>query len=674
MLNQDMRWAWWELLRKTSVRKGLSRLVSYKEPMSRFCPHLDKVLGMDGNVTRRDFLDGALMASGAALLAASAPVHLMAQGDAWAGYSGEGDYRDAAGNTDRVVQDAHSVRDGVWDKAPAEVTDTGEFHDCVVVGGGFAGLSAGLFFKQRASGDRTCLILDNSSVFGGVAKRNEFVVNGHRLYGPQASVHFQPPYPHSFLKGVYDAMGLDWNAFKDYQTWQGSIPDLSLPRSPYRVSGYGRQSTYGWFFGAKFGHTPGIWVKDPWSNNLEGTPFSEKTRREMLAWRRGELAAPRLVYDYPGDAISRQLDGMTLEDLMVRTYGLSRETIRTFFASEAAGGFGVGPDVLSGYLEYMWSREIPTIDDSMETGLQMFPGGNSGMTRLIVKTLIAESIEGPRTMEAVWKNPIRFSALDQLGQQTRLRLNSTVVRVEHDAAPDKSKFVWVTYLSGGKLYRLKAKTVVMAGGGWMTKHVIRDLDEPRQRAYSQFFYSPYMTANVAVTNWRFLSKMGISGGNWFEGFGHFVEVRKMAKFGVDSPVVGPDLPTVLTFFVDFAKPGLPLAQQGSKGRAELLSTTYADYERQIREQLTDMFGASGFDAKRDIAGIVLNRFGHAFINPQPGFFFGLNNEPAARDILRAAPFGRIAFSHSDLSGAMDHRNAFLESNRAVGQLLDQVLV
>jgi spermidine dehydrogenase len=148
----------------------------------------------------------------------------------------------------------------------------------------------------------------------------------------------------------------------------------------------------------------------------------------------------------------------------------------------------------------------------------------------------------------------------------------------------------------------------------------------------------------------------------------------MAKFGVDSPVVGPDLPTVLTFFVDFAKPGLPLAQQGSKGRAELLSTTYADYERQIREQLTDMFGASGFDAKRDIAGIVLNRFGHAFINPQPGFFFGLNNEPAARDILRAAPFGRIAFSHSDLSGAMDHRNAFLESNRAVGQLLDQVLV
>jgi spermidine dehydrogenase len=518
------------------------------------------------------------------------------------------------------------------------------------------------------------LILDNARVFGGVAKRNEFVVNGQRLYAPQASVHFQPPYPNSFLKSVYDAMGLDWNAFKEYQTWQGSSPDLSLPKSPYRVFAYEKRGTYGWFFGAKFGHKPGIWVKDPWSNNLEATPFSEKTRQEMLAWRRGDLAAPRLVYDYPGDANSRRLDSMTLEDLMVQTYGMSRETIRTFFVSDIAGGLGLGPDALSGYLEYMWSKEIPNIDDSMETGIQMFPGGNSGMTRLIVKTLIPESIEGPRSMEATWKKPIRFSALDRPGQQTGVRLNSTVVRVEHDTTPDKSNFVWVTYISSGKVYRLKARTVVMAGGGWMTKHVVRDLDSDRQRAYSRFYYSPYLTANVAINNWRFLSKMGISGANWFEGFGRSVEVRKMAKFGVDSPVVGPDLPTVLTFLVDFAKPGLPAAEQGSKGRAELLSTSYAGYERQIREQMTDMFGASGFDAKRDIAGIVLNRFGHAFITPQPGFFFGSNGEAAPRDALRAAPFGRIAFSHSDLAGAMDHRNAFLESNRAVGQLLDQVLV
>ena len=214
--------------------------------MARSCPHLDKLLGMQEEVTRRDFFDGALLASGAALLATGAPNQMLAQSSGWTGYTGEGDYRDSAGNTEEVVHNAHSVRDGAWDKAPAHVTDTGESYDCVIVGGGFAGLSAGLFFKQKASADRTCLILDNARVFGGVAKRNEFEVNGQRLYAPQASVHFQPPYPNSFLKSVYDSMGLDWNAFKEYQTWQGSSPDLSLPRVPIAFSGMKNETPMGW--------------------------------------------------------------------------------------------------------------------------------------------------------------------------------------------------------------------------------------------------------------------------------------------------------------------------------------------------------------------------------------------------------------------------------------------
>ncbi len=309
----------------------------------------------------------------------------------------------------------------------------------------------------------------------------------------------------------------------------------------------------------------------------------------------------------------------------------------------------------------------------MATGLQMFPGGNSGLNRLMVKTLIPEAIEGPRGMETTWKNRIDFAALDRPGQQIRIRLQSTAVRVEHEGDPRKAEFVWVTYTREGKIYRLKARTVVMAGGGWMTKHVVRDLPSDRKTAYSSFLYAPYMVVNVAVRNWRFLSNLGISGGNWFEGFGRFTEVRKVAKFGTDEPQVGPDLPTVLTFFVDFTKPGLPAIQQGHLGRTEILSTPHDVYERRIREQMTEMFGSSGFDAKRDIAGIVINRFGHAFITPQPGFFFGLKGEPAPREALRNSPFGRIAFSHSDLAGAMDHRNAFIESNRAMSQLLDRVL-
>ena len=84
-----------------------------------------------------------------------------------------------------------------------------------------------------------------------------------------------------------------------------------------------------------------------------------------------------------------------------------------------------------------------------------------------------------------------------------------------------------------------------------------------------------------------------------------------------------------------------------------------------------MFSRSGFDPKNDIAGIILNRWGHAYLTP--GFFFGKDGKPAPGDLLRAAPFGRIAFANTDLSGVADHRSSIIEANRAVGQLLDQVL-
>jgi spermidine dehydrogenase len=644
--------------------------------MSKGCPHLDQLLGLHQPISRRDFLEGALLAS-TGLAVTSSPLELLAQGNgpansAWSGYTGEGDYKVSAGNSEQVVHNAHAVRDGAYDQIPSQVADTGEIYDCAVVGGGLSGISAALFFHQRTGAGRNCIVLDNAAIFGGVAKRNEFVVDGHRLYGPQGSVHFQPPYPNSFLSGVYEAMGLDWNAFKSYQEWQGPSPKIALPRSPYGAGTIDGKSAYGFFFGAKFGCRPGIWVKDPWGKNLEGTPFSQKTRQEMLALQNDRHIVPPLVYDYPGDAVSRQLDSMTIEDYLVRTYGVSRETIR-LGTSEDAGGFGLGPDVLSAFLIYEWDKTVPTVDNSMETGIQMFPGGNSGMVRLMVKTLIPGAFDGPRSMEAVWKNSINFGALDQPGQRVRLRLNSTVVRVEHIGEPGKAEFVSILYVKDGRPQRIKARTVVMAGGGWMTKHVVRDLDETRRNAYAQLYYSPYLLANVALRNWRFLYDLGLAGGGWFEGFGRSINVRKCANFGVDTPFVGPDLPTVLNFEVGFEKPGLPIAEQGSLGRGELLSTSFMDYEKQIREQMMDMFAASGFDAKRDIAGIVLNRWGHAFINPQPGFFFGLNGNPAPRQALRDGPFGRIAFSNSDLSGAMDHRNAFIESDRAVNQLLDRVL-
>jgi spermidine dehydrogenase len=627
----------------------------------------DKSLGMDQRISRRDFLNSALLASGSLLMTSATPLQLLGEEDAWTGYGGVGDYSQSNGNTLEVLAAGHRIRDGEFDRLPANVVETGETFDCVIVGGGISGLAAALFFLRKGGKNRTCLVLDNHPIFGGEAKRNEFMVDGHRLMAHQGSAVFFVQYPHSFLARFYDSIGLTTPRLQ-YQKWAGPAKEMPLSKTPYDMVG-SEPATYGLYFGAKFGQKPGMWLVDPWKKKLDGAPISDTARAELLKWRAGPVQEEKRP-QYFGDEISRHLDSITLEEHMMRRFGISRETIRTYLSPVEGGGSGLGPDALSAFADYAADLLHPLQSDDTD---QMFPGGNTGIARLMVKTLIPQSIAGDGGMEAVCRNDINFSALDQIGSPARIRLNSTAVWVKHEGEPGKSESVSILYTREGKSYRIKARTVVMAGGGWTTKHVVRDLPQEQQEAYSQFYRSPCMMANVAVRNWRFLYDMGISGFRWFEGVGNYTEVRKTALIGADSATISPDSPVVLPLKVLYSYPGLPVADQGHRGRGEMLATSFRDYERQIRQQFTDMFARTGFDAGRDIAGIILNRWGHAYLNPQPGFFFGKDGKPAPSEVLRAAPFGRIAFANTDLAGIMDHRCSILEAERAVGQLLDQVL-
>jgi spermidine dehydrogenase len=101
---------------------------------------------------------------------------------------------------------------------------------------------------------------------------------------------------------------------------------------------------------------------------------------------------------------------------------------------------------------------------------------------------------------------------------------------------------------------------------------------------------------------------------------------------------------------------------------QLFSMSFADIEAQVREQFTKMFAPYGFDDKRDIAGIITNRQGHAYFVAPPGFFFGKNGKKTPKDVLRQ-PFHRIAFSHSEVSGAQMWETAAEEGARAAKQML-----
>ena len=627
---------------------------------------------LDKSITRRDFLGSTLLASGATLVLGASPQELLAQTDQFTGYGGVGEYSSSNGNTLEVLRDGHSIRDGRYDPLPSDIIDTGETYDCVIVGGGISGLAAALFFQRETGPEMKALVLENHPVFGGEAKQNEFLVDGHRLIAHQGSAIYQLQYPFSFLAHFYDSIGLKAPRLR-YQKWGGPQPELVLSRTPYEAAGLAN-GQYGFWFGRKFGQKTGLWLVDPLGKKLAGSPISPQLRAEWLRWLTGE-AIQKNEFEHPkieGDAISRYLDSITLEQHYMERFGLSRDTIRTFLSPVEGGGSGLGPDALSAYSDYAFEMLHPLVDESSGTD-QMFPGGNATIARLMAKALIPAAIDGPQEVESVCRNGINFRKLDASGDQSRIRLASTVISVQHDGDSRTANAITIVYLKQGKLYRLRARSAVMAGGSWTTKHIVKDLPETHREAYAQFYRSPCMMANVALRNWRFLYKMGVSGCRWFEGVGNYLEVRKLALTGIESETISPDSPVVLSLKVLYSFPGHSTEEQGNMGRMEIMRTSFAEYETKIRDQFTDMFSPFGFDAQHDIAGLILNRWGHAYLSPQPGFFFGKDGKPAPRETFRRAPFGRIAFANTDLAGAMDHRYSILEAKRAVEQLLDQVL-
>ena len=115
------------------------------------------------------------------------------------------------------------------------------------------------------------------------------------------------------------------------------------------------------------------------------------------------------------------------------------------------------------------------------------------------------------------------------------------------------------------------------------------------------------------------------------------------------------------------KPGLPARDQHRMGHYELYQTPYQTFERNIREQLSRMLGAQGFESARDIEAITVNRWTHGYAyeystlwDPQ----FAPDERPC---VIGRQPFGRITIANSD-AGAKAYTDVAIDQAwRAVGE-------
>ena len=628
-------------------------------------PNNDRSLGIDAPITRRDFIGATLIGSGAVLLGAAAPAAGQGLTSQWNGYTGVGDYARSNGNIASVVNAAHGVRDGIYEARIASAPVVDDLYDLIIVGGGFAGFIAAYEFRKTHPNGR-CLILENHPVFGGEAKQNQMIVDGVTLTGPQGSNDAVVPRPdnsYAHVSGLWDEIGMP-RAY-DFLEATGTGAALKFARDNYDPMYWDEDAaSLGYFFNTPFA-AERKWVVDPWSDDLRRAPISADIRRNWVSWKKHSGIRKH------GDeaATNRWLDSMSYGEFITRELGLSSDVFRLSDPLVATGDYGVSSDAISGYAAKLLG--LPgTGENIIATDSFSFPGGNAAILRHIVKALLPAAITGSQAFADVLFAPINFDALDR-PQHTRVRLGATAVAVRHDAAPDKSTCVNVTYAVGGELKCVRGQAAIVATGGWIARHIVRDMPPSYVAAYAKFHHGPILVANVAVRNWKAFAKLGISAAHWFDGFGFFVNVRQPMKINGVPAALDPSKPAMLTFYVGFPQPGVPIDVQTSGARGMLFGTTYADFELQIRRQLQQMFGDAGFDARRDIAGIVINRWGHAYIAPQPGFYFGGPAGSAPLEVIRER-YGRIAFGHSELSGRQSWGRAAQEARRALTQVSEVI--
>ena len=639
------------------------------------------------SISRRDFVGGTLIGSGVALLTALAPRWATAKGGAnlppefpqsiaaplntldasWTGPGGVGSYAKANGNTHDVVNAAHTFRNRDFDTQLANAEATGEHFDLVIVGAGFAGISAAYTYL-KSKPEARILILENHAMFGGEARQNEFEVDGYRLWGPQGSNGAVWPLDGAKKIGMYSDLWAELDLPTELEWQQANNSDLKIPKDIYSPMHLTWEETdLGWF------HEETGMAVNPWSNRFRDVPLDDKTKNDLI-WM--ELyRQPQEREDW-----AQWLDSMTYKEFMKNEMGIDNEFIDEYLNPFAAAmGCGLGTDVISAYQAFnfiqpgvnQYGRQFGIGDPTDYVYLASFPGGNTGILRHLVHRIIPNVFGDAESLTEIISNPVNFAALDGAAQAVKMRLGSLVVNVHHEGPAESAEKVQITYLNDEKMHQVTADRVVMAGQQHLNKRVVTDLPEAYRAAMDEFKHSPMLTVNVALRNWKFMDNMGVASVRWFGDNmgGWFTSLRKQMVLDGEEPMpLDPEKPTVLTLYNSFCTPGLPLHEQTVAARMQLFSLSYADVENEIRSQFTKMFGPGGFDADRDIAGITLNRQGHAYLVTPPGFFFGKDGNPPPSDVIRK-PYGRIAFAHSELMGYQMWEGAAHEGDRAAKQML-----
>ena len=628
---------------------------------------------MERSITRRDFLDGIAIAVGGVVAGALLPELVAAALAEEAAQDAAGYYPPALtglrGNHPGSFETAHALRDAdFWPKAGA-VTATGEDYDLVVVGGGISGLAAAHFYRARNPAARI-LILDNHDDLGGHAKRNEFSPDGRLELMNGGTLSIDSPRPYSAVAdGLLKTLGVDPVALTKKCADPNFYSALGLARGVF----FDRET-----FGADklVVATPGA----KWKELLASSPLPLKARSDIARIQEETI-------DYlPGLSSAEKksrLSRMSYRDYLLNVVKVDPAVI-AFYQARTHGEWGVGIDAVSAL--DVWAFDFPGFQGlDLEPGAAPhmgytasgyadggsytfhFPDGNASIARLLVRNLIPESVPG-KGAEDIATARLDYSRLDRPQSDVRIRLNATVVRARNIGDPAAPTEVEVVYARSGVLASVRAKACVLACYNMIVPYLCPDLPEPQKAALHYASKIPLIYTSVALRNWRPFKALGIAHvhapGSYFSS----LSLNQVVDIGGYRSVRSPDEPVLLHMVRVPVQPGLPERDQHRAGRLDILKTSFATFEQNIRDQLMRILGPGGFDAARDVTAITVNRWPHGYAyeyNPLFDPDWPPGQEP---HVIGRARFGRITIANSDAGAAAYTDSAIDQAYRAVAEL------